>query len=209
MYNKAVMSTSIVHKNVSSLEAILSSIETDDQVYRWFSFLVVQPALKKSIVNQDSTTKVYDALKKINLFQGLIYIFLLVALFYILWSKQFIYLLLGLLFIYPLFKIHSLKKKYVVELSRILLTRDFKPEEISQKTLYQLGEIYSRKFNIPSLVDTIYALDNTSRKAIIFAFVFTAFIYPLKVWQIFASMILAYLLTQILIKTSVIYKHLK
>lgn len=199
----------IVHKNVSSLEAILSSIETDEQVYRWFSFLVVQSGVRESIFKTNNSQALYDELKKTNFLQGVLYLILFFALFLILFSKQFPYLLFGLVFIYPLLKVHNKKKKLIVSLSRNVLTQDFKPDELPQKTLYQIGEIYSRKYNIPSLVDTIYVLDNTSRKAIIFAFVFTAFIYPLKVWQITVSMILAYLLAQILIKTSIIYKHLK
>ena len=173
------------HKNVSSIEAIASSIETDEQVYRWFTFLIVQPALKANLLKEENAGELYAQFKKAALLQRTLYSFLLLCLCIIVFSKKFVYLGAGILFIYPLIKIHLKKKDCVVKISTLLLKHDFDMAELCQKTLYQLGEIYSRKYNIPSLVDTIYALDNVSRKAIIFAFIFTAFIYPLKVWQIF------------------------
>ncbi len=200
--------TTIFHKAVSSLEAILSSIETDEQVYRWFTLLIIQPEVVKHLASSTSD-QLYAKLKQFTVLQRTIYLACFLGLVAVIFWKKFLYLTLGLIVIYPLYKIHKDKKKIVIEISSTLLQKDYEKNELSQKTLYQLCEIYSRKYNIPSLVDTIYALDNISRKAIIFTFIFTAFIYPLKVWQIFLSIFIAFLLIQAVLKTSFIYKNLK
>ena len=91
----------IVHKAVSSLEAILSSIETDEQVYRWFTFLVVQPVVAKHISSSQSGNE-YPKLKNLILVQNTILSVCILSISAILYYKKFIYLWAGLVFIYPL-----------------------------------------------------------------------------------------------------------
>ncbi len=197
------------HKAVSSLEAIASSIDTDEQVFRWFNFLVTRPAISEHLTDVNHAATLYPRLRKILCLQLLLNVLIVGLLVLIIVSKQYVYLWAGLLFIYPLFKLNQNQKKLVVEISTELLKKDFQLEDLCQKTLYQLCEIYSKKYNIPSLVDTIYHLDNISRKTIMCVFIFTCFIYPLKVWQIFATTIASYFVIQIILKIPFIYKNLK
>lgn len=198
-----------LQQKVSSIEALASSIETDSQVCRWFTLLVVQPNVKNHLIDKENNSEFYESLKKSSFIQRILFGFIFLLIIYSFYTHQYQLLWAGLVFIYPCIKMHQTSKNSVKEISVFLMKNDFKDEELCQKTLYQIAEIYSRKYDIPSLVDTIFALDNISRKTLIFVFVFTAWIYPLKLWQIFAATIASYFIIQIIIKTSFVYKHLK
>jgi len=196
--------------NVSSLEALTSSIDTDKQVYRWFTLLVSQPSLRSKLTSIKKMKTTYQEIKKIISIQRLIFLFLLGSLLILIVLKQYFLLFLGLLFSYPLVVLHLKKKRCVMAISQHILSRDFEIEDLCKKTLYQICEIYSKKYKIPSLVDTIYAQDNISRKTIIFTFVFTAWIYPLNnIFFVFLAVILSYNIVYALMNTSFIYKNLK
>ena len=53
------------HKAVSSLEAIASSIDTDEQVFRWFNFLVTRPAISEHLTDVNHAATLYPRLRKI------------------------------------------------------------------------------------------------------------------------------------------------
>ena len=198
------------NNNVSSLNALISSIKTDKQVYRWFTLSVTQPALSSKLKSIDTLSKIYDKLKKTIFQQRLLLVFILLSVLILIATKNYIYLSACILLLIPLTRLSNAHKDCVIHISDHMLTHDFDKSDLPTKTLYQICELYSRQYNIPSLVDTIYAQDNISRKTIIFTFVFTAWLYPLaNICAVFLSVIVAYNVILAFTNTSLIYKNLK
>ncbi len=195
---------------VSNIEALVSSIRSDDQVYRWFTHLTFQSGLQSQLAKDQNITILYDKLKKIIIQQRFLFIGLLTLSLLFIALQLYLWLSVVLIFLYPIYRLNRTKKDCVALISEYALKSEFNATELTTKTLYQICEILSRKYNIPSLVDTIYAQDNLSRKTIIFTFVFTAWIYPLtNILAVFIAVILAYHIIYALTKTTYIYKNLK
>lgn len=196
-----------LQKPVSTLDAILSSISIDRQVYLWFSHLLDHPEIKSSLSSITEARRFYDKIRHWARQQRILYVLFLCLMAYSIVTRNIIAPGFGILFLYPFIKLHLLKKKYIVDISRHFLLQEFAPEEIPQKTLYQIAEICAKKYSLPSLVDFITSMDKHCRRAIIAAFIFTCFLYPSDQWiVVFASPILAYFATSLLAGTNIYFR---
>ena len=196
-------------KIVSSLEAILGSIENDDQVFRWFHFLILQSPIKAKLSKDSNSPVLYKKLSAVSLLEILLSLGFIGFIFWI-YTHPHIFLWSAVLVFLPAYiKLMSSKKKIVVDLSRHILKEDFTEDQLRQKTLYQVAEHYGREYKIPSLVDTIFKLDNVARLTLIFGFIFTAFIYPLKFWEILVVTALIYMIVMTTLRLNLLYRFLK
>jgi len=100
------------------------------------------------------------------------------------------------------------KMDLVAKISIQALTKDYSNDQIARMTLFHICEIYSRKLHIPSLVDTIYAMDSALRRTIIWTFVFTVFIYPLAFWQMLLCLWATYFMIRLIVNLTYFYKRL-
>ncbi len=197
-------------QKVSSLESLVSSIDVDNQVYQWFLLLITRPKVISQLQSSAEITEKYATLKKTFIHQRILLCLFLVTALILIAFKYYLFLPLVLLFFLPLWKVSKIKKESLLAISTYLLKSTFDPETLPTKTLYQISEIFSRDYKIPSLVDAIYIQDNIARKTIIFTFVFTAWIYPLaNIWSVFLSVFIAYFTIQALMSTSLFYNNLK
>ncbi|OGX27620.1 MAG: hypothetical protein A2787_09510 [Omnitrophica WOR_2 bacterium RIFCSPHIGHO2_01_FULL_48_9] len=197
------------YKITTSIEAIAHSIKIDHYVYHWFSQLIVHPRIKEKLKTSPDLLSVYKYLKLITLSELLLYLafFILVILFFSLRQWPLVIFLaavnLGLLFL-------SLKEKTAIARLGIgVLTQDYSAEQIAQMTLFQICEIYSRQLNIPSLVDTVFALDDTLKKILIWTYILTVFIYPLNSWQVLGSLVLSYWLMRWILNLGYFYYRIR
>ncbi len=152
---------------VSSIESITATIENDSDTFHWFSYVICQPAVISRLSAQADIKIAYQLFKKTMLQQRLTAVTLLIFLLVIVCLQKYKYFWLAFLFIYPLIKLNQAKKGCVVEISRRLLLEDFAESVLCQKTLYQIAEEYSRRLEIPSLVDSIYFRDRFLRRSIL------------------------------------------
>ncbi|MFC1703544.1 hypothetical protein ACFL1E_01995 [Candidatus Omnitrophota bacterium] len=196
-------------ENVSSIESIASSIETDHQVYRWFSFLIAQPGVKQRLEKVKGYIELCCRLSKAIRVQRMLCAVLLCVGLFALYTEEYIYFGWVPILMYPCIRLHYLRKKTVVEISTQLITCDYKKQELSQKTLYQLGEIYSRKYDTLSLVDGIQALDNISRITIVAAFIIACFVFSSSILKVYLFAISAYFIVYIVINMPFMYKRFK
>jgi hypothetical protein len=118
----------------------------------------------------------------------------------------------ALLLLLPLaylgYKLFIRKRAVVSQISRELLLLDFPGEALTQKTLYQIAEIYSRRYNIPSLVDTIYHWDRILRTAVLVLSVILTIIYPVKFWQYLLAVLVSFFLLSGMIQRTALYRRL-
>ena len=204
------------HKEVTTPEALASSIDTDQHVLRWFTLLVVQPTLRARAIQDPKTKTLYLLLKKIVVSQYLLYLLVTATLFILFTSGHYPYLSLGLLFIIPALYLHQKLKQCVKEISMEVVNKDFEPSVLRQKTLYQISEHYSRAYSIPSIVDNIFTWDNTTRIIVIAGAILAGEMVPLliKVYRVnfvltFLIIITACYFLFTLFNTFIIYKYLQ
>ena len=197
------------HKIVSTLEALTSSIDHDGQVYRWFTFLVSQPEVKSKFTEKENGKGLYQKLDVVRATQIAIGILSLVFLIGVLYLQKYKYLMLGLVLIYALIKLNLSKRRYVKDISRQLLEQDFEPSGLGQKTLYQISELYSRKYNIPSFVDAVYFADAITRKSMLVTVFCIPFIVQLNLWQAVLTLMGAYYFPYFIANHPAVYRRLK
>lgn len=203
------MAHASLQKPVSTLDALISSISIDRQVYLWFSHLLNHPEVKSSLSSIAEVRIFYDKIRHTALQQRILYALFLCLIAYSAVTQDLIAPVSGILFFYPFAKLHLLKKKYIVDISRHFLFQEFDPGTIPQKTLYQIAEICAQKYSLPSLVDFITAMDRHCRRAIIFALIFTCFLYPINHWPlVLASPVLAYFVISLIAGTNFYFAKL-
>lgn len=182
----------------------------DPFVYRWFLFLISQPTLRSRGNEIPGLAEPYSKIDKINRELRLlflpIFIFLLI---FLMTGKWFLFLpvLAGGALLYTR---RLEKKKEVADISLIFIERDFPPEVLAQKTLYQIGEVYSNRYRVLSLVDAIYNLDKIYRFTLVFSFLLAAYILDIKVWGVKQALFIGlYLLVVWLANMSFFYKKFR
>jgi hypothetical protein len=197
------------HKIVSSLEAITSSIENDGQVYRWFAFLVTQQEVKGKLKPEGQAKHFYQKLMLVNLAQIFVLILILAILFAAVYFGKYIFLVGALAVLYPLTKLGQAKRRCVKEITRQLLEKDWEPAELGQKTLYQLSELYRRKYNIPSFIDAIYFADAITRKSVLLAVLCAPFVIQMNLWGAVFILVGAYYIPYLVATHPLVYRRLK
>ena len=204
------------HKEVTTPEALASSIDTDQHVLRWFTLLVVQPALRAREIQNPKTKILYKLLKKIVISQYLLYLLVATTFFILLIFQHYSYLNLGFLFIIPALYLHQRLKQCVKEIGMEVVSKDFGPSVLRQKTLYQISEHYSRAYGIPSIVDNIFTWDNTTRIIVIAGAILAGEMVPLLIKVYRVNFVLTFLIIITgcyflftLFNTFIIYKYLQ
>jgi len=193
----------------SSLTTILNSIRYDPQVCRWFLLLIEQPGAKKEILDQDPQRKIqYLKLRAATIGQTLLFGLFVGWLWFWSGNRQMALLLFPLSLLLALWRLNSQKKDLIATLSEALLLVKDTSQSLSQKTLYQIAEIYSREYRIPSLVDTIFHWDRFLQSVFLAMFVAYNFIWPMAIIPFFATLFFGLFFAQILFRLNVFYKRL-
>ncbi len=194
---------------LSSLPSLTSSIATDFEVYRWFSWLVIQPMVQSQLKSQPENISLYQKLRKNIFWQRILYGCISIGLMAIIFSKQYFFAWGAIPCLVMVIALYLLKRKCIIELSSALLKKDFEAKGLSGKTLYQMSEIYSREYHTLSLVDAIYHWERLSRKAVMFAFILTSFIYPLQLGAAFSFILIFYGMAFLFFNTTFAYRLLR
>ena len=194
---------------VTSINSLISTIKTDKQVRRWFVYLISQRGLKEELSEKREAGALYKRFRSI-LYQEKVIFFLLLSIFlFIVVTQQFQYSFLLIVFFVISVLLQVRKRGYIVEICTFLVNRDFDRSLFAQKTLYQIGEFYGRKYNIISLVNAVTFVDAVTRKAVFYAIIFATFIYPLNFWKICGSVLAAYYVFYGLVSATFVYKRAK
>lgn len=203
------MSTQSNQPAISSMNAVISSIENDRQVYRWFLMFISLPDIRQKLCAQDKIKKEYTALKKIQMGEIITYIVSALIVIVSCLIKQFwaLILLAGpFVFLFILFRKN---RGHVSTISEQFLLENIQPDELKRQTLYQVCESFSLKYNIPSLVDIITFQDFVARKVLLGCVLLLPFITYLITWRFWLAC-LAILLTSIaIVNTSIVLRRLK
>ena len=196
-------------ENVTSIEAIRSTIKIDSQAYQWFAFLIVQPEIKSRLGKNAYIRKLYGDLRKIILIQMIAYLFLLGSLPFIVLLKYYFFLPAAIIPAYFATRFHFKKKTCVSKISIHLVSEDFDLSILRNTTLYQICEQYSQRYNIPSLVDAIYRSDITMRYVVFFVSTIALLILSFPPIPYCLALFFLYHIANALLKTNMVYQRLK
>jgi len=175
-----------------NLKMLRSTIRRDKHVRRWFLGLLAANKVREEFYAAPGSSALYknfsQSLKKQKL--SLINCVLLVTIFSL--SRQPLWLAAGgIMFGLFILRLNS-SAKNLAEAAAWMVSRDFPDTDMARTTLYQIGEIYSRKYRVPSLVDALYAFDSAAIAAILISLVFnlSALSSSLSIFKFFSVFIL-------------------
>ena len=150
---------------ITTPQALSNTIKNDSYVLWWFASLIVQPKLRAYLnQKQDSNIRLqYQRLARILLLRALGYFILLCLGYQAISTRQ--WWLAGFLpaMIWIFFLIKKTFSQTIEKISSKLIEKDFPHPLLNQKTIFQIGEFYSRRYQVPSLVDNITSMDNAGR----------------------------------------------
>lgn len=181
----------MIDNAVSSMTAVVSSIENDRQTYRWFLMFIRLPEIRQKLYEQHTTKGYYNTLKKIQIIESLFWLVLaLIVEGDVIYChsgaliKQIWFLFAGGILLVILVNLYRKKRKCVAAISEAFLRRDFSSAELERQSLFQICEYFSREYHIPSLVDISAYQDFIGRKVLLGAVLFLPFLYPFTSWQV-------------------------
>jgi len=186
-------------QKISSATAILNSIEFDPQTRRWFTLLILQPGvqarLQKNQAGQQALQEIHRALRSKRTVLSLFVVILSLAFIQMSW----ILLAAGMIFLLGL--LHPLKSltKNLRQISKTLLLEDFGEELLTQHTLYQVGEIYHRRYAVISLVEMISRSDRLLVYLIVAPIIFCLLLPTVSMGKFILTLLFVYAIFESLI----------
>lgn len=172
-------------ETLTNFDSLASTIEVDDFVFHWFASFINNPNVKNDLKHSEIVKKNYARLKGRITIQILLFFAILFLICHVLLNQSYIFILLGI-GIYLLYRFNKEKiKKDVKTISLYIVKNHFTEETIAEKTLYQIGEFFAKKYNTESMVLSITNTDHTLRNFVLFIFLFGSCIYPFESWVTF------------------------
>jgi len=165
-----------------TMEGLRSTILVDKYVSRWFLFLILQPSFKARGDGLPDIQSAYRAIRQCEILLWCLGIGMCALCSLALEMKSYVVAVPALAGLFPFFRTLTVQKSHIADISLYFVERDFPPETLAKTTLYQMGEIYSERYEIPSLVDTIYHLDKIYRVTLVFSFFLVAYITNINVF---------------------------
>ena len=197
-------------EKVSSLDAIINSIQAETQICRWFALLIEQPGIREKLLKKNKAVSILYS--KLNYAHSALAVFNFLTILggiLILAFGEYQYVPIFLFLGYGIFLFGKKRKNLVAQISQELLAEDFPGDTITTKSLYQITEIYSREQAIPSLIDTFSYWDRFMQIGIIGAYLACTLVFPIKLWKYALVIPLVMFTIQSLIQLKVIYRRLK
>ncbi len=163
-------------------EGLRSTILVDKYVSRWFLFLILQPSFKTRSDGLPGLQSAYRSIRRCEILLWCLGIGMGAFCSLAFEMKSYAVAVPALAGLFLFFRTLTVKKTHIADISLYFIERDFPPETLAKTTLYQIGEIYSERHEIPSLVDTMYHLDRIYRFTIVFSFFLVAYITSINIF---------------------------
>lgn len=199
-----------IDPSFSSKKSLLRTIKNDNIVYYWFSLLLLNKSIKDSLSHNKAVSCFYK-----EFIASLYSRFILVSFFTIFLSAMFFYdyskLHWIVLFLTIVLYIAAHKRgfKAFCNIFEEFIGQNFNSDCLKQKTLYQIGEFYGNKYQIPTLVETLHFNIKTYTSFFAVSFIFWVFIYPINTFVTCLGILTSMLIIRIYFNTFSLLKHLK
>jgi hypothetical protein len=197
-------------KKITTFEAVEQTIHKDNKVLRWFLLLISHPPIRQHLCQLYDNQQAFSQLKKALWVQQLINIGILGLVIVIIVKPSTVWLGVAIAFIFLGAQSNRRKKHAIALISRRLLETDFSSQQLEHLSLYQIGEVYSERFHIPSLVDVLFHQDQWGRWTMLAAFGLICIInpFPLSTTGSILSIFVIYRTIQWILEIQHIYRRL-
>ncbi|MFA5260935.1 MAG: hypothetical protein WC450_06900 [Candidatus Omnitrophota bacterium] len=159
-----------------TIQGLRSTILIDKYVSRWFLFLILEPSFKARSEGLPVIQAAYQTIRRYEILLWFLGGGIGLSFLGALEMRNYVFVFSALAGMFLFFRTLAAKKKQIADISLYFIEHDFPPEALAKTTLYQIGEVYSETYKIPSLVDTLYRLDKIYRVALVFSFFWVAYI---------------------------------
>ncbi len=194
---------------ITSIKALLSTIKIDGQVRRWFSYLILQKEVRGELSVDRLVQSLYRKIDTISFLERIVYFLLLAGIIAIVFTENSQYSFLIMIPVSVAIFLSIRRKELIVRVCSALFKRDFTQALFAQKTLYQIGEFYGKKYSTVSLVDAMTSFNVIIRRAVLLTLVFVIFIYKFSFWQTWGLIIAAYCGSYGVMSMTFVYKRIK
>ena len=184
-----------------------SSILTDPNVLRWFTFLAGQKAVKTQIIRDQKIQEIYKNFQRNLIIADCAYLLLALGFLALAIYRSFYCWTAVVVFAGIIWKLKGLGKQLVAQIGERIILNQIRDYE--QKTLFQITEILGKNFAIPSLTDILSVIDNVSRRAVIAAFMLAFFIIPFSLKGALIFLIGSYAFVAVSIRTPLALRYMK
>jgi len=198
------------NKGFNNIAIVKSSLKEDKHTYRWFMKLILLSQVKSELRKNAYINGLYSKLQKSLAVQHISLAFILLFCTFFITIDKPLNLTIILIPLWLGIKAYIKKRRYILEISSYLISRDFNNDSASAYTLYQVTEYYSRRYGVPSLVDILHTLDTISIITILSGMFFIRF-FGLGKSSVNNCVLLMiwYLTVYFIVNFSFLYKKLK
>jgi hypothetical protein len=197
-------------QKVTTTEALERTIESDGQIYHWFKFLIGLPQIESQVLADAALRKTYTRYKQYEWFRYLIALLLVADVSTSILFEKYVYLW-GIIFLMG-FYVYAEKQlqRLTAAVGCFIIQCDFPNRSFEEKTLYQIGEFYQQKYNMPSIIDALSAEDIITTYVILFYFILIYVICPIfNLYESFILFALLFIFVKFCLTMRIVYRHLK
>ncbi|MBU1997343.1 MAG: hypothetical protein KKF78_09335 [Candidatus Omnitrophica bacterium] len=193
----------------TSLEALTSTIETDNEIANWFYYLLSESSLENEFGKDSQFSDELKDLRHKILFQNTVKVIVLLFLAIVLFLGKIEHFLAFVPMFILLFVNDTSIRKGIGRLSQRVLSRDFVDNDFENKSLYQIGENYCKKYGVASLVTVQFFTVNFVRLVFVSSVVVFAFAFPLKIQQSYIAIAILFYASKVITGFHFMFNRMK
>lgn len=201
------MSNPFLHPPKITHTSLQKTIATDQQVLRWFLYIVDHDQVRAEFEQRSEILSAYRALSGWRWAQRAVLAGVLLVIGAVIVTQ--LYSLIWLLF--PLWGLLVLVerplKAVLYQIGQAVIDLHYDEQTFPQHTLYQIGEHLARQYQVKSLVDGITLTDTIMRRFLVIIAFFIVFMFVMSFWRGAAMLFLLYYAGNIIMNSALIYRH--
>lgn len=190
-----------------SYNSFRNTIFTDQQVFRWFLYLVRDDAVRADVSGEEEVRAAYTALYKWRPLQQAVLALIMGIVLAVIVTQNYFWIWLLLPLWGAMVAVERPLKTALHRISRALVDKHYDPKTFPQHTLYQIGEFLARQYHKSSLVEGVALSDMWLRKWLVIVAFLVVFMFVMSFWRGAAMIVLLYFAGNIVINSRLIYER--
>lgn len=201
------MNNPFLHPPKITRQSFRNTILTDQQVFRWFLFLIELPQVREAVATTEELRGAYRRLSRRRVWQRGVYASMVTVIGAVLLTQYYypVWLLLPLWG--GLALVERPLKETVFVIGSALVDRHYDEKTFTQHTLYQIGERLGHEYRVHTLVDGIAWSDIMMRRWLIIVAFLVVFLLVMSFWRGLVMIFILYFAGNIVINAGPVYRR--
>lgn len=187
--------------------SLCNTIETDQQVFRWFLYLLEHQQVRAEFADHAEMNIAYRNMMVWRWTQRGVLAAVLAIMGAVILTQVYTWIWALLLLAVVLFFVEKPLKDELYRISQFVIDRHYDEKTFPQHTLYQIGEHLARHYKITSLVEGITLTDNLMRKSLVIIAFLVVFLFVMSFLRGLAMLFLLFYAGNIFVNSSLVYRH--